>query len=98
MGPAGKVAIVTGAGSGIGRAAALALLEEAGRSSGHGRRSEAVDRGPHGHRALVVPTDVTDPGSVRSLFEATAGPSAASTSSSTTPGRGPAGPARRPDD
>jgi NAD(P)-dependent dehydrogenase (short-subunit alcohol dehydrogenase family) len=71
-----KTAIVTGAGSGIGRATALALLNEGYRVVLAGRRPEALAEtahlaGANGARALAVPTDVTDPESVRSLFEAT---------------------------
>jgi NAD(P)-dependent dehydrogenase (short-subunit alcohol dehydrogenase family) len=71
-----KTAIVTGAGSGIGRATALALLREGYSVVLAGRRPEALaetlDRaGPDQVRALAVPTDVTDPESVRALFEAT---------------------------
>jgi NAD(P)-dependent dehydrogenase (short-subunit alcohol dehydrogenase family) len=68
-----KVAIVTGAGSGIGRAAALALLE-AGYAVGlAGRRPEPLEEtrkqaGDVAARALPVPTDVSDSGSVRALF------------------------------
>ena len=71
-----KVAIVTGAGSGIGRASALALLE-AGYAVGlAGRRKEALDEtaqqaGEAGSRALVVPTDICDPASVANLFAET---------------------------
>jgi len=76
MKSAGKVAMVTGAGSGIGRATALALLEDGYSVVLAGRRREALGRtlaeaGPAGVRALIVPADVTDPGSVASLFEAT---------------------------
>ena len=70
-----KVAIVTGAGSGIGRAAALALLKEGYRVALAGRRREALERtatdSAAGARALVVPTDVTDPAAVRALFART---------------------------
>jgi NAD(P)-dependent dehydrogenase (short-subunit alcohol dehydrogenase family) len=68
-----KVAIVTGAGSGIGRAAALALLE-AGYSVGlAGRRPEPLEEtasqaGAAKSRALAVPTDVSNSESVRALF------------------------------
>ena len=68
-----KVAIVTGAGSGIGRAAALALLE-AGYAVGlAGRRKEALEEtagmaGEAGGRVLPVPTDVSDSADVRALF------------------------------
>ena len=72
----GKVAIVTGAGSGIGRATAQALLADGYAVVLAGRRREPLEQtaavsGPHGDRALVVPTDVTDPASVSSLFDAT---------------------------
>jgi NAD(P)-dependent dehydrogenase (short-subunit alcohol dehydrogenase family) len=68
-----KIAIVTGAGSGIGRASAIALLK-AGWSVGlAGRRADALQEtikqaGPDAARALAVPTDVTQPDSVRALF------------------------------
>ena len=70
----GKVAIVTGAGSGIGRAAALALLREGYAVVLAGRRPDALREtaaraGPDAARALAVPADVTDPVSVRALFE-----------------------------
>jgi len=76
MSSAGKVAIVTGAGSGIGRATALALLREGYSVVLAGRRSEALAEtvaraGEAGPRALAVPTDVTDPAAVRELFERT---------------------------
>ncbi len=70
-----KAAIVTGAGSGIGRAAALALLREGYSVVLAGRRPDALaataDRaGADRDRALVVPSDVADPASVAALFEA----------------------------
>jgi NAD(P)-dependent dehydrogenase (short-subunit alcohol dehydrogenase family) len=72
----GKTAIVTGAGSGIGRATALALLREGYSVVLAGRRPEALaetiaQAEIASPRALAVPTDVTDPESVRVLFEAT---------------------------
>jgi NAD(P)-dependent dehydrogenase (short-subunit alcohol dehydrogenase family) len=75
MTTASKVAIVTGAGSGIGRAVAVALLQEGYAVVLAGRRREALEQtlaaaGPASARALAVPTDVTDPESVRALFEA----------------------------
>jgi NAD(P)-dependent dehydrogenase (short-subunit alcohol dehydrogenase family) len=71
-----KTAIVTGAGSGIGRATALALLCEGYSVVLAGRRHEALaetvqQASANAARALAVPTDVTDPQSVRALFETT---------------------------
>jgi NADP-dependent 3-hydroxy acid dehydrogenase YdfG len=65
----GKVALITGAGSGVGRATALALLGEGYSVVLAGRRAEALEQtaaaGPAGARALAVPADVSDPSSVR---------------------------------
>ena len=71
-----KIAMVTGAGSGIGRATALCLLNEGFSVVLAGRRHEALEQtgalaGEAGTRALAVPADVSDPVSVRSLFETT---------------------------
>ena len=64
-----RVALVTGAGSGIGRHVARALLEAGYRVVLAGRRAEALEETRAGDaRAAVVPTDVTDPASVRALF------------------------------
>ncbi len=70
---AGKVAIVTGGGTGIGKAAALALLGAGWKVAVAGRRAEPLQEvaRAHGDRALAVPTDVTDAASVRQLFDAT---------------------------
>ena len=70
---AGQVAIVTGGGTGIGRAAALALLGAGWRVAVAGRRPEPLHEvaGQFEGRALAVPTDITDPASVRALFDAT---------------------------
>jgi NAD(P)-dependent dehydrogenase (short-subunit alcohol dehydrogenase family) len=67
-----KVAIVTGAGTGIGKAVTLALLRDGYRVALAGRRREpleqtAVQSGAAA-RALVVPTDVSDAGAVQALF------------------------------
>jgi NAD(P)-dependent dehydrogenase (short-subunit alcohol dehydrogenase family) len=71
-----KIALVTGAGSGIGRAVALGLLAEGYSVVVTGRRSAALDEtiamsGLGGDRALALPADVTDPSAVRALFERT---------------------------
>jgi len=69
-----KVAIVTGAGSGVGKAAALALLGAGYRVVLAGRRREPLEavatESGAGDNALAVPTDVSDPDSVRALFDA----------------------------
>jgi NAD(P)-dependent dehydrogenase (short-subunit alcohol dehydrogenase family) len=72
----GKVAIVTGAGSGVGRATALALLRDGYRVVLAGRRPEMLaavvaEAGPAARRALAIPADVSDPESVRVLFART---------------------------
>jgi len=70
-----KVAIVTGAGSGIGQAAALALLKDGYSVVLAGRRPEplaaVIALSGADERALAVPTDVSDPESVQALFAAT---------------------------
>jgi NAD(P)-dependent dehydrogenase (short-subunit alcohol dehydrogenase family) len=76
MGSHNRVAIVTGAGTGIGKAVALALLKDGWRVAFAGRRKElleqsAKDAGASGKQALAVPTDVADPESVRALFAKT---------------------------
>jgi len=67
-----KTAVVTGAGSGIGRASALALIAAGYRVALAGRRREALEEtralAAEVGRALVVPTDVADSGSVEQLF------------------------------
>ena len=68
-----KVAVVTGAGTGIGKAVTLALLADGYRVTLAGRRKEKLEQavaeaGPAGARALIVPTDVGDPAAVRALF------------------------------
>ena len=71
-----KVAMVTGAGSGIGRAASLALLQAGYRVVLAGRRLEALQQtvekaGALSENALAVATDASNPDSVEALFKAT---------------------------
>ena len=70
-----KIAIVTGAGTGIGRAATHALNADGWTVVLAGRREaplvEAAERAPHPMCTLVVPTDVSDPDSVAALFAKT---------------------------
>ncbi len=68
-----QYAVVTGAGSGVGRAAALALLGGGWTVALAGRRRDALEEtaglaGEAGPRAIPVPTDVGDPASVNALF------------------------------
>ena len=66
-----RVAIITGAGSGIGRAAALNLLADGWSVALAGRRPEALEETAGmatGGKPLAVPTDVTDPAQVDALF------------------------------
>ncbi|MBM4313024.1 MAG: SDR family oxidoreductase, partial [Deltaproteobacteria bacterium] len=75
MNPHNKVAIVTGAGSGIGKAVSIALLKEGYCVALAGRRRErleqAVEESGAGSRALAIPTDVGNPEAVRALFSKT---------------------------
>jgi len=66
-----RVAVVTGAGSGIGRAASLALHAAGYRVVLAGRRVAQLEQTASGTGMLVVPTDVGDPLSVRALFAKT---------------------------
>jgi NAD(P)-dependent dehydrogenase (short-subunit alcohol dehydrogenase family) len=76
MDSSGKVAIVTGAGTGIGKQAAVALLHEGYSVVLAGRRKELLNatvlesKSPVS-RTLVVPADVGDPASVKALFTKT---------------------------
>src|SRR5213593_4096597 len=71
-----KVAVVTGAGTGIGKAVALALMREgyavalAGRREDKLKETESEGRATNG-KSLVVPTDVSDPAAVKALFAKT---------------------------
>ena len=77
MADAIRTALVTGAGSGVGRSAALALLRAGYRVALAGRRRDALEEtaalaGEAASRALAVPADVTVPESVDTLFAAVA--------------------------
>ena len=65
------IAVVTGAGSGIGRAAAQALIEAGWTVVAAGRREAPLVETIGDAEGLAVPTDVTDPDSVASLFSKT---------------------------
>ena len=72
----GNVAMITGAGTGIGRACALAMLREGYSVVLAGRRpapleQTVADAGADGERALAVPADVSDSASVQALFAKT---------------------------
>jgi NAD(P)-dependent dehydrogenase (short-subunit alcohol dehydrogenase family) len=76
MSSSGKVAIITGAGSGIGKQVAIALAHEGYAVALAGRRKEpleatADDAKANGASTLIAPTDVSDPASVKALFDAT---------------------------
>ncbi len=76
MASVGKVAVVTGAGTGIGKAVALAFLRAGYSVALAGRRREPLEQAVKdaeaaGERALAVPADVGDPASVRNLFART---------------------------
>jgi NAD(P)-dependent dehydrogenase (short-subunit alcohol dehydrogenase family) len=68
---ADKVAVVSGAGSGIGRDLARALLGAGYRVALAGRREEPLRETLDGRAGIVVPTDVADPDAVRALFART---------------------------
>ena len=69
-----KIALITGAGSGIGRTVALGLLNDGWAVVLAGRRAEplqalAAEAAARGQMTMAVPTDVTDPQSVQALFD-----------------------------
>ena len=75
MGNSNRVAVVTGAGTGIGRASAIALLEEGFCVALAGRRLELLEAtaamAPSGSRSLAVATNVGDASAVKNLFDQT---------------------------
>ena len=76
MAATAKIAIVTGAGTGVGRAAALALMQAGYTVVLAGRRKEKLEEvakegAAAGGKSLVVPTDVADPASIKALFAKT---------------------------
>jgi NAD(P)-dependent dehydrogenase (short-subunit alcohol dehydrogenase family) len=75
MSSTNKAAIVTGAGSGIGRAVALALMKDGYDTALAGRRKDALEKTAElgkatNSRSVVVPTDVGNPAAVKALFAA----------------------------
>jgi NAD(P)-dependent dehydrogenase (short-subunit alcohol dehydrogenase family) len=71
MNGSGKIAVVTGAGTGVGKAVSLALAKEGYTVALAGRRKEPLEATAaeaKGARTLVAPTDVADPASVKALF------------------------------
>ncbi len=76
MASEGKVAIITGAGSGIGKATALAFLNDGYRVAFAGRRRDVLENaikeaGDKASHAIAVPTDISDPVAVKNLFAKT---------------------------
>src|SRR6266496_4440467 len=71
-----KVALVTGAGTGIGKAVALALMKDGYATVLAGRRKDKLEETASegrstGAKSLVVPTDVADPAAIKALFAKT---------------------------
>ena len=71
-----RIAVVTGAGSGIGKASAVALMKDGWSVVFAGRRKEMLEAAANegkaaGGRTLVVPTDVSNPESIKALFAKT---------------------------
>ncbi|MFN8687133.1 MAG: SDR family oxidoreductase, partial [Acidobacteriota bacterium] len=64
-----RIAVVTGAGSGIGQAVAHKLDRNGYLVVIAGRRAEALEKTRAGSNMITVPTDVTDPDQVKALFE-----------------------------
>jgi NAD(P)-dependent dehydrogenase (short-subunit alcohol dehydrogenase family) len=73
---ADRIAVVTGAGSGVGRATAMALMKDGWTVALAGRRRDALEETAglvQSGKSLVVPTDVTEPDQVANLFAQTKG-------------------------
>lgn len=71
-----RIAVVTGAGSGVGRSTAMALMKDGWTVALAGRRREALEETAglvQSGKSLVVPTDVTEPEQVANLFAQTTG-------------------------
>jgi NAD(P)-dependent dehydrogenase (short-subunit alcohol dehydrogenase family) len=68
-----KIAIVTGAGTGVGRAAALALMKAGYAVVLAGRRKDVLEKvaAEAAGESLVVPTDIADPAAIKALFAKT---------------------------
>src|SRR5436853_3337347 len=71
-----KVALITGAGTGIGKAVALALMKDGYAAVLAGRRKDKLEETANestaiGAKSLVVPTDVSDPAAIKALFAKT---------------------------
>src|SRR6201991_557548 len=76
MAATAKIALVTGAGTGVGRGAALALMQAGFTVVLAGRRKDKLEEvakegAAHGGKSLVVPPDIADPASIKALFAKT---------------------------
>jgi NAD(P)-dependent dehydrogenase (short-subunit alcohol dehydrogenase family) len=76
MAATAKIALVTGAGTGVGRGAALALMKAGFTVVLAGRRKDKLEEvakegAAHGGKSLVVPADIADPASIKALFAKT---------------------------
>jgi NAD(P)-dependent dehydrogenase (short-subunit alcohol dehydrogenase family) len=76
MAATAKIALVTGAGTGVGKGAALALMKAGFTVVLAGRRKEKLEEvakegAAHGGKSLVVPADIADPASIKAMFAKT---------------------------